>query len=386
MLNHNLVGRGSFLRCRHFGRELVRRGHEVHLYSAADRLSRRWVSYEDEGVQVHLPPRWGKVGSHDGGYAPIDILARIPTGFGDWDLIHAFEHRPNVALPMLAGLMRRTPVLSDWSDWWTKGGITSGRRRFSWVDRWEGTLIEEGTKRLSDRVVVVSRALWDRAIRIGIPESRLDLIPSGCDVDRIQPRDKQECRRELGLAEAGPILGFVGFAFWDFEFMLQAFVQVRQRFPDARMLVVGHDKDSRVTELVGTYLPDAESAVIFLGQMPPDQLGQPLGAADIHLLPLPDNPANQARWPIKVGDYLASGRPTVACRVGDAAVLLDDRGAGLATDPNPRAFAEGILELLNQPQLANEMGRRARETAESLSWAHQAERLESAYLSCLVPE
>lgn len=351
------------------------------LITAAAAPSLVWQEKFDSGARILIPPRLGRVRGHDGGYAPVDILARFPSALKKWDLIHAFEHRPNVALPALLSKLRSTPLVSDWSDWWTKGGITTSRRRFAWIDRWEGTLLEEGTKRLSDVVTVVSKALWERALAIGIPEGRVSLVPSGCDHVRIVPRDKTECRRELSLPTHVPILCFVGFAFWDFDFLIEAYRVVLAEFPETNLLVVGEDKEGEIEGIARRRLGTSASQVHFLGRFDPERLSLPLGAADIQLLPLPDNLANRARWPIKFGDYLASGRPTVASDVGDAPRILEEEEAGIAAEPTPEGMAHGILRLLQDPRAMETMGEKARRLAEGkLSWEAQSAKLEEVYL------
>ena len=384
MLNHNLVGRGSYLRCHPLARELVRMGHEVDLISTSDVPRKTWQHRLEEGVRVHLPPRFGKVGTHDGGYSPLDIAFRIPSALRRWDLVHAFEHRPNVLIPALISRVRRTPLVTDWSDWWTKGGITTPRRRFRWVDEWEGTWFEEGSKKVSDRVTVVSRALWDRAVSVGIPEERLARIPSGCPHERIHPLSRETCCREMGLPVEVPVLTFVGFAFWDFGFLVRAFRQVLGTVPNAILQVVGQDKDDQIEEITRTELGESARQVRFTGRIEANRLEIPLGASTVQLLPLEETPANRARWPIKFGDYLASGRPTVAPQVGDSAPILEEEGAGIATEATPESFAEGILKLLNHPEMARSMGLKARSLAEgALSWEVQAKKMETLYHECI---
>jgi len=384
MLNHNLIGRGSYLRCFNLARELVGRGHLVEIVTAADHVCIHWETREEDGVTIRIPPRLAKPGRHDGGYAPVDIFARIPKALRRWDLIHAFEHRPNVSTPALISRLRGTPLVTDWSDWWTRGGITTARRPFGFIDRVEGALLEEGTKKASDLVTVVSKALWNRAVSIGIHEERLALVPSGCDAGRITPKVKEECRRKLNLPIEGPVLAFSGFAFWDFEFLLSAFRMVLEDFPEARLLVIGLDKDGKVEGITEQVLGEKSVQVVFAGCFAPDELSTPLGAADIQLLPLPDNRANRARWPIKLGDYLASARPTVASAVGDAAAVLSSHGAGLTTDPSPESMAGGIIELLRDRQRMDRMGENGRKLAESdLSWRVQSQKMEEAYNRCL---
>jgi glycosyltransferase involved in cell wall biosynthesis len=339
---------------------------------------------EQEGLDIRVPPRWGKVGRHDGGYAPVDIFSRIPIALRRWDVIHAFEHRPNVSTPALLSRLRGTPLISDWSDWWTKGGITTPRRRFSFVDRWEGNVLEEGTKKFSDRVTVVSRALRTRAEAIGIDPERIDLVPSGCDTSRIHPLPREECRQRMGISLEVPVLCFSGFAFWDFRFLVETFKLVLEEFPDCRLLVVGQDKDGEIDKLVQEVLGGCADQVILAGRFDPADLEVPLGAADIQLLPLDRNLANAARWPIKFGDYLASGRPIATNLVGDTPAYINQYQVGIATEPDPAAYAEGIRGLLRNPEARERMGENALDLAAGpLSWEVQGKALEQAYLRCL---
>jgi len=383
-LNHNLVGRGSYLRCLPLAKHLVAKGHEVTLISCADTPSACWSERIEDGVSVRLTPRWGGVGTHDGGYAPVDILARLPSGWRHWDLIHAFEHRPAVSIPAFVGYLRGTPLISDWSDWWTRGGITTPRRMWQWIDRCEASLLEEGMKRISDFVTVVSRSLWNRALSVGIPEENLVLLPSGCDHQRIPVLNRRECRQQLNLPLDNPILCFSGYAFWDYSFLLEAFAEVLRSNPTTLLIVVGVDKEGDLAHITEHRLGALKSQVRMLGRVAPSEISVPLGASDIHLLPLPDNPVNRARWPIKFGDYLCSGRPVVVSRVGDTVQWLEKAEAGVACDPTPQSMAEAIQFLLADSQQAEKMGRNARSLAEGeLSWIHQANRLVSLYLNCL---
>ena len=213
-LNHNLIWRGTFFRCMGFARELVKMGHSVDIWTVSRERS-LWGTREIiDGVNVWQTPRWSNPGKHDGGYAPIDILSRLAYSLlNKWDIIHAFDHRPNVLFPWILSRLRsriagKKPLfISDWCDWWTCGGITTGRRRFGFIDKIEQQL-EEKSKIYSDGVTVISSVLEKRAVDIGIPKSRLLLLPSGVDLQQFPVLDKADCRQRLGLPQEGPYFGF----------------------------------------------------------------------------------------------------------------------------------------------------------------------------------
>ncbi len=140
-LNHNIIWRGTFFRCLGFARELVRLGHQVEIWTVAREADLIGKTFTIDQVKIWQTPRWGNVGEHDGGYAIIDNIFRLfRSTFDSWDIVHAFDHRPNVLLPWLWQRYREkkrqeyTLFFSDWCDWWAGGGITTSRRTFAAID------------------------------------------------------------------------------------------------------------------------------------------------------------------------------------------------------------------------------------------------------------
>ncbi|MDP8244228.1 MAG: glycosyltransferase family 4 protein [Candidatus Hinthialibacter antarcticus] len=374
LLNHNLIWRGTFFRCMGFARELARQGHQVDLWT----VSREWNSSGCveplDGVRIWQTPRWGRPGRHDGGYALLDNLARLASiSIDQWDVIHAFDHRPNVLLPWflqrsLTRFSSQPPLfVSDWCDWWTEGGITTARRPFAWIDRLEQR-IEVGSKQISDGVTVISSVLRERARSAGIEDERLLTLPAGVMSDAFPVIEKQDARNQLGIASDKPLLGFIGYSLWDIQLLADLFAAVKEQRNDALLLAIGGGvEDSALQPLRERFQPDAD--VLLPGVIPFEQVPAYLAACDVLLLPLEDTLANRARVPNKLADYFASGRPVVASHVGETASLIKQHQAGILAY-NPNNFAQACVELLNQPSKAHEMGAKGRQTAET-EWAYQ---------------
>ena len=68
--------------------------------------------------------------------------------------------------------------------------------------------------------------------------------------------------------------------------------------------------------------------------------------------------------PLKIYQYLRSGKPTVATRLLTHTQVLSDETA-ILTDAAPQAFADGLLAGLTDHVRAAAVGRRARELAET---------------------
>jgi glycosyltransferase involved in cell wall biosynthesis len=88
--------------------------------------------------------------------------------------------------------------------------------------------------------------------------------------------------------------------------------------------------------------------------------------------------------PLKIYQYLRSGKPIVATRLVTHTQVLSDRTA-ILTGATAREFAAGILDALNDPRRAADVSRCARELAETTySYEAYLERTRQA-CAALVP-
>lgn len=370
-LNHNLIGRGTYFRCLVFARQLAKSGHQVEIWTTSDRVNIKGRHRIEDGVSIWTTPRWGAVGRHDGGYAPVDIACRTAGILGKpWDIIHAFDHRPNVIAPwclqkLIHRILRKrsTLFISDWCDWWTAGGITTGRRAFVCIDKIE-QIVEEGSKRVSDGVSVISNVLLKRGLDLGIPREKIIRLPTGIDPARFPVFDRHVCRTLLNLPIQPPILGFVGFSFWDLEWLAKAFHIVHSRFPEVKLLIVGGGVEETSKDIIRTMFKVNEE-VFLPGVVSYSDIPLYLGACDFHLMPMQNTLANQARIPNKLFDYFASGRAVVSTNVGDAAEWIIQRKLGLVSSPTPHDFADKCIILLQNNEYSQKCGKNSRVFAEN---------------------
>ena len=89
-------------------------------------------------------------------------------------------------------------------------------------------------------------------------------------------------------------------------------------------------------------------------------------------------------FPIKLLNYLAAGRPVVACR-GGAQGLDRDQGVFVVADDDDDAMAGAIARLLEDDALRAEFGERARVAAQEFSWPTRVARLAQIY-AVLIPQ
>ena len=384
MLNHNVAWRSTFYRAFYFGRELADRGHEVTIATISSDRALRAREHVLEGVRIVETPDWG-VSLARTGWDLWDTAWRCRRFAGEpFDVVHGFDCRPVVLGPSL-WLKRRSgiPWVSDWADWWGRGGAISHRK--SWIGRVAfrplETWLEEGFRDRAAAVTVTSRALRERALGLGLEGARVHYLPSGANVRTVTVRDMRACRSELGLPVEAPVACFVGYVQYDLELVIRAFAAAQRTLPAARLMLVG--PRSREAERLVAELGLRE-AVHDFGPQPFPKIPTYLGAADVLLLPLSDNLMNRARGPIKLGDYLASGRATLANPVGDLVEIFARDEVGVLAGDTPEAYGAALADLLADRARCARLGRGARAAAEThLAWSRLTPRLEAIYASVL---
>jgi glycosyltransferase involved in cell wall biosynthesis len=151
-------------------------------------------------------------------------------------------------------------------------------------------------------------------------------------------------------------------------FILDVVDVARERRPGLRVRFSGWE----ITELASRpRLQDrllscvASGSAVIEGVMPRERLLESYLECAALLLPMKDEPRSFARYPTKLGEYLASGRPVVATRIGELALLLSDgKDAFLADSGSVRSFADAVLRVFEDPEHARSVGRNGRALAE----------------------
>ena len=125
----------------------------------------------------------------------------------------------------------------------------------------------------------------------------------------------------------------------------------------------------------------APERIIEFGFLPFKKYAALLPAVDVFLFPFTNRPLNKGRWPNKIGDYMASGRPTVSNRTGDLVKLFNDHNIGLLSSEDPAEFSSKTLEILNNFTLSKKIENNARQTAEKYyDWKLLTRKLEKCFL------
>ncbi|MFW5709777.1 MAG: glycosyltransferase, partial [Chloroflexota bacterium] len=274
------------------------------------------------------------------------------------------------------------PLLTDWVDWWGRGGIIDISRP-AWYRRTLGpveTYYEEAFRTRADGLTVISHGLAERAIRMGVDPGRILRIPNGTHLDDFPLRDKLACRQHLGIAADIPLLGFSSLdSHLDLDLIMVALHHLKCEFPNIKLLITGRTSE-HVMQSAATH--GVAEHIFLSGFVPFEALSWYLGACDVFVLPFPDTIYNRGRWPNKIADYMSVGRPVVTNPVGEVGHLLGQHPIGLMTEWDATTFSEAIAVLLRDPARADNMGQQARRLAETTyNWQTLITTLEKFYLN-----
>lgn len=138
-----------------------------------------------------------------------------------------------------------------------------------------------------------------------------------------------------------------------FKFLLAVMKTVWERHPDCRLDIAG----GATASTPGFLLPNRMDNIRFIGYVNRSALLKEYASSSVLALPMFDDVYSHARFPTKLGEYLASGRPVVTNPVGEIARYLDDTVHASLTPPGDiPAFATAICKLLDEPEKGTELG------------------------------
>lgn len=376
-ITQNQVGQGTYWRAYHLGRQLALRGYQMTLLASSEKNRFEIMVRQDSGLEIIETPDLGK--GRLRGYDLWNTFRRSIWLRGrEFDLVHGFESRPTVIYPALfAKQTNRAPLILDWADWFGSGGSVEERQYplIRTALRPIETFYENHFRTQVNGNTIICTTLQDRAIALGIEPKKILLLPNGSDIDRLHPMPIAQARQGTKFSEQDFVIGYVGTIFGrDAKLMADTFNLISAQLPNAHLLIVGYCPEN-IQSMVRE-----PNKVIQTGKISDSDLGPILSGSDIFWLPLSDTNANRGRFPLKLTDYLALGRPIIASAVGDIPDVFSKATIGLLCEPDPEAFYRATLELYQNPNLRLIMGENARRLAETTySWYRISIALEDFY-------
>jgi glycosyltransferase involved in cell wall biosynthesis len=212
------------------------------------------------------------------------------------------------------------------------------------------------------RVVIVICPSLEDTVRTIDPAAHVILIENapGSAEDTASPAQAAAVRNAFGLSAAAPVVLYTGTfeAYQGLDLLFAAMALVHDRRPDARLLLAGGKPDQIRRARARAQSAGIADVTLFAGERPASEIPAYLVAADVLVSPR----SRGTNTPLKIYQYLRSGKPIVATRLLTHTQVVSDDTAFL-TGASPAEFADGILAALENPERAAAVGRRARDLA-----------------------
>jgi glycosyltransferase involved in cell wall biosynthesis len=235
------------------------------------------------------------------------------------------------------------------------------------------------------RVVIVICPSLEATVRSIDPAASVVLIENapGSSDHLAAPDDAAAIRRRFGLSTTAPVVLYTGTfeAYQGLELMFEGMAHVHAALPEVKLLLAGGRPEQIERARADVHRMGLNQAVIFAGEQAPSAIPAYLLAADVLVSPR----SRGTNTPLKIYQYLRSGKPIVATRLQTHTQVLNDDIA-ILTGTSAREFGEGILAALADPIRAAAIGTRARELAEKkYSYHAYLERTRQACAALLQP-
>jgi glycosyltransferase involved in cell wall biosynthesis len=223
-------------------------------------------------------------------------------------------------------------------------------------------------------VLANSEGTRERFLRAGVRE--VSMVRNGVDLKRFQlVRAQEDMRRQLDLPIHAQIVMYVGsFARWKgVATLCRAWCTIRTQYPDTMLVLVGGTVGELqfFSECAGI---SEDKRVRVIAHVSPEHVPQYLHASDI--LVLPNEPVSEEAIhytsPIKMFEYMASGRPIVASDLPSIREVLSPEIAILVRAGDPDALAQGIITVLEHSEVGEALALEASRKVSQFDWTSRA--------------
>lgn len=305
-------------------------------------------------TRVKIGPSWAKV--------PLDICLaftalRVALA-GRYDAVHS--HEEGGAIGVVLSWLLGVPHLYDMHSSLPQQIENFGHAKQRWMARvfdW----LERIMLRRSKVVIVICPQLEDvvREVNQTVPVVLIEnAMGSG---DAPTPGSGAAIRAQLSLGGDTPMVLYTGTfeAYQGLDLLFAAMPAVIAAQPSVKFVLMGGDADQVAAAKARTDAAGLSLHVLFTGQRPVGEVPAYLDAADALVSPR----SLGTNTPLKIYQYLRSGKPIVATRLLTHTQVLDDE-TSILTAPEPAEYAAGILAAIGDRDRARAIGARAKAMAE----------------------
>jgi glycosyltransferase involved in cell wall biosynthesis len=289
-------------------------------------------------------------------------------------LIHA-HHYEGLAVSLMARSMSGIPLIYD-----THTLLESELPSYPLslpksFKRFIGRCLDKWAPVQADRVIAVTEDIKKKLVRTsGIDPRRITVVGNGIEAQRFLNIHPLHADGDDGIKR---IIYTGNFSeFHGMDYLLKAFREMLRQRDDMRVGIVSVFPFNRIESMAKVLGIRDKVDFIHAGF---DEVPKYLAQAHVAV-----NPRVVCDGiPQKILNYMAAGKPIVSFE-GSAKIIEHGKTGWIVENGNVEAFSQGVIRLIDDPELAACLGRNARRHVLSeYTWDKAAEKMESIYYELL---
>ena len=229
-----------------------------------------------------------------------------------------------------------------------------------------------------DMVIVPTGIIGEYLRRIGV-QTQIKKVPTGIKIADFKNGDPAWLRQRYQIAPGDKILLFVGRLGQEknIGLLLESFLLVNNEINNTTLVLVGGGPEAEELRTKANKLGLA-GKVIFTGTLSPPEVINCYAGSDLFVF----TSVTETQG-IVIAEAKAAGLPVVAVGANGVSEMVENGLDGYLTEPEPVQFADRICLVLKNDNLREDLGRKARLSAEELSSTNCTIRLLCCYSALL---
>ena len=371
---------GSLRVCYEVSKELVKRGHDVTVYTTDTLNSKERVKEREEVIEGIKVTRFRNL-SNDIAYnhhlfiSPGMIIS-LRNNLKYFDIIHLHEYRTihNVAVHRYARKLDIPYILQ------AHGAIprVAAKQRLKHVYDaiWGNKLLRDASN-----VIALTEMETEQYRSMGVSEDKIKIVPNGIDpLEFGNLPSGEEFRKQYGLNENDKITLYLGRIHQTkgLDLLAKAFAHLTKELDNAKLVIVGPDDGYR-HELTGLAQSlGISNKIIFTGPVyGTDRLGAYVSAS-VFVTP------SFLGFPVTFVEACACGTPIITTDKNDRLDWIHNQ-VGYMVSYDEDELKNAMMRVLNSRDLARQFGENGRSLVrERFNWSKIADELEQIYLEAKV--
>jgi glycosyltransferase involved in cell wall biosynthesis len=358
-------------------RELVKRGHDVTVYTTDARNEATRLHCENpsmlNGVKVYyfrnismMPIRWSNL------FVTPEMLLRTKDRVKTFNAVHLHEYRTLQNIFVYFHIRKHGwPYVLQ-----AHGSLPRIlRKKLKWS---YDTLFGQRLLCNASKVIALSSMEVSQYKCMGLPEDKIDVIPNGIDLSKYTDLSpKGSFKTKFGIEPNRKIVLYLGRVHetkrMDLLVRACAYLKHSMMCEDITLVIAGPDSGyiGKVESLAGSL--GMSDSLLVTGFLSNEAKIMALADADVFVTP------SFHGFPITFLEACATGTPIITTTLGDALEWIDEN-AGYVTSPNHIDLARAIHRLISDKKLHAHLSRNCKEIVRSrFSIEKTVDKLEKLY-------